>query len=342
MRKIVLFTDTHFGCKNNSITWFSSQKKFIETEFIPYIEKTKPDEVIHLGDVFDIRSTVSVFIGEQVRDLFKRIAALTPRFVIIGGNHDYYSPNSDKYNSVTMILRDIENLHVYSSGVTLYNHCLYLPWYEWLDVLNNTCPQRQKVQLQTWIDNGLVKNIFTHADIWREDIPMFHSVNIFSGHIHTPRCEPVRRLYNIGSCFPLTFADSNQDRCFYELVLDDSGDITKFTPIVNKGSIRFWRFYGSEIFDKFDSISPADDDYIELYVSKQDLISSEFIKRIDKLNNSYKNLWCIPIMTDIQIDESTNVDNIVSLDMKSMIRNYIPEELMNKFQMVVNKHDESD
>ena len=53
MKRVVMFTDTHFGVKNNSVTWFRSQEKFIRDELIPYIKKSKPDEVIHLGDVFD-------------------------------------------------------------------------------------------------------------------------------------------------------------------------------------------------------------------------------------------------------------------------------------------------
>ena len=341
MKRVVMFTDTHFGVKNNSVTWFRSQEKFIRDELIPYISKVKPAEVICLGDVFDVRSTVSVMIGEQVREMFSKIASLTPRFTIIGGNHDYFSPNSDRYNSVSMILRGIPNLHIYSSGITIYDHCMYLPWYEWLKFLNKEISPQQLEDFQASIKEGYIKNVFTHADIWREDIPLFHSVDVFSGHIHTPRCEPEKHLYNLGSCFPLTFADSNQERCFFDVEFDDQGSITKFTPVVNKSSIRFWRFYNEDIFEKFDKTNPELDDYIELYVTKQKLIEGNFIRRIDDLNHKYKNLWCIPILEAGQLDESISTDKLISLDMKSMILNYIPPELMPKFQQVLNKYEES-
>ena len=337
MKRIVLFTDTHFGCKNNSVTWFRSQEKFINEELIPYIEETKPDEVIHLGDVFDIRSTVSVMIGDQVREMFKRIATMT-RVIVIGGNHDFYSPNSDKYNSIDLILRDIPNIHIYSNTYASESPgFLFLPWYEYIKV----CEGTYEDDLRNRIRSGEFKNVFTHADIWYDLPKEFNTkeINVFSGHIHTPRCEG--HLYNLGSCFALTFADSNQERCFYDVTFDDNGVITRFTPIVNKSSIRFWRFYNDEIFEKFDGIGPKLDDYIELYVTKQNLLKGEFIRRIDDLNHKYKNLWCIPILEAGGLDESISTDRLISLDMKSMILSYIPDELMPKFQQVMERHEES-
>ena len=41
--KTIIFTDTHFGVKQNSITWFKSQKKFIEEQLMPYIKSLDDD-----------------------------------------------------------------------------------------------------------------------------------------------------------------------------------------------------------------------------------------------------------------------------------------------------------
>ena len=40
----ILFTDTHFGWKNNSMNWLNSQMKFIYEQFIPTIKKYKKKE----------------------------------------------------------------------------------------------------------------------------------------------------------------------------------------------------------------------------------------------------------------------------------------------------------
>ena len=59
METIVLFTDTHFGVKNNSMTWLNSQLNFIYKQFIPDLQELKKQghdiTLIHLGDVFDSR-----------------------------------------------------------------------------------------------------------------------------------------------------------------------------------------------------------------------------------------------------------------------------------------------
>ena len=105
----VIITDTHFGVKNNSMTWFTSQSDFIYKQLIPYI-KTINDEVrlIHMGDVFESRSTISIYIAKKVRQIFKDLSKLCNNIIIVAGNHDFYSPNSDEYDSLSLALNNIE------------------------------------------------------------------------------------------------------------------------------------------------------------------------------------------------------------------------------------------
>ena len=90
----IIITDTHFGVKNNSITWFNSQSDFIYKQLIPYI-KSHQDTIrlIHMGDVFDSRSTISVYIAKKVRKMFKDLAEICEDVIVVAGNHDFYSPN---------------------------------------------------------------------------------------------------------------------------------------------------------------------------------------------------------------------------------------------------------
>lgn len=37
--KTIILSDTHFGIKQNSITWMNSQINFLYNEFIPYIKE---------------------------------------------------------------------------------------------------------------------------------------------------------------------------------------------------------------------------------------------------------------------------------------------------------------
>ena len=110
----VLFTDTHFGVKNNSMTWLKSQLNFIYKQFIPELrelKKTHPDDqivLIHLGDVFDSRSTISTMVATEVRKAFGALREVVDEFNIIAGNHDYYSPTSDEVNSQYTEMEDNE------------------------------------------------------------------------------------------------------------------------------------------------------------------------------------------------------------------------------------------
>ena len=216
---------------------------------------------------------------------------------------------------------------------------LYLPWYEWIKLY---AEQTNANHILKMVGEGKIKNVFTHSDIWREDVPVLHGVNIFSGHIHTPQCDHTKHLYNLGSCYALTFADSNQERGFYDVTFGDDGNIVDFKFIANEHSIRFWRFYDDEIFDKFDSTDIKSFDYIELYVSKKNLLKSEFSSRINNLSIQYKNLWCIPIIKeDDTVNESQDV-KLSNFDMKSMIESYIPDELKEKFGRVLEMVGEID
>ena len=69
----VVFTDTHFGWKNNSMTWLNSQLDFIYNQFIPHIKLLSTQDavrVIHCGDVFESRSTISTYVASKVVQAF--------------------------------------------------------------------------------------------------------------------------------------------------------------------------------------------------------------------------------------------------------------------------------
>ena len=74
----VIFTDTHFGWKNNSMTWLNSQLDFIYKQFIPKLKelsKINDVRVIHCGDVFDSRSTISTYVATKIVKAFADIRA---------------------------------------------------------------------------------------------------------------------------------------------------------------------------------------------------------------------------------------------------------------------------
>ena len=306
-----LITDTHFGVKNNSVTWLKKQMEFFYEQFIPHLKKTPNAEVIHLGDVFDSRSSISPFIAQQVVQLFKDIANVCNQVTIIGGNHDYYSPSSDSVDSLSLLLGHIEGVVLIVRDPVIRGGDCFLPWYTY-----ETLAQHAQ---------NNARRFFVHADIIGE-IPQVKNVDIYSGHVHIPAKGkiPGGNLYNLGSVFALNFADCNASRGYY--VLDDSKpEDCRLQYFENKHSIRFWRLYNDEILQDPPYEST---DYIELYIDGPKMIESRFVKAIEKFNERYKNLWVFPTSEAANIDtEDFKFDNL-----EAAIEECLPDKLKKKFQ----------
>lgn len=308
----ILFTDTHFGVKQNSMTWLNSQLDFIYKQLIPYIESLD-DEVrlIHLGDVFDSRSSISTMVASKVVDAFKELRSKVKKFVVIAGNHDYYSPNSSDIDTLSLILKNLD-IDLITKGIHIDDDCIYVPWYSWGDEI-----------IQDVIYQHDIKYLFTHADIVNESIK-YKNVAVFSGHIHIPELK--QNSYNLGSCYSINFADSNQERGFY--VLKDNN--LDFIP--NNQSIKFWRFYNEDIFN-IDSNNISEKDHIEIYLDKNNMLDDNYTRELNILTNKYKNLWIIPKST-----QSINEDyKFEGYDIKSMTLEIIPDNLKEKFNQILNK-----
>jgi hypothetical protein len=193
---------------------------------------------------------------------------------------------------------------------------LYIPWYQWLE--NNTDPRA----VQKLINDNNIKRIFTHADIINESVNI-KCEHIYSGHIHIPYCSG--KLRNLGSTYALNFADANQPRGFYVIHDDD-----KFEFIENTLSIKFHRLYNEEIFTISDM---GKNDYIELYINQNNMAVELYTKKINFITKHWRNVWIIP---QTQIYESSENIEFSNYDIESIARELVPENLKEKFEVVVN------
>lgn len=314
---ILLLTDTHFGVRQNSMTWLNSQLEFMYEQFIPDLKHLKsvghiPVHVVHMGDVFDSRSTISTYVATKVVEVFKEIASIAP-VTIIAGNHDYYSPNSNEVDTLSLLLKD--------TGVRIVNKTIleedgdaFIPWYEWGKPISDS-----------------IKRVFAHTDIVGES-NAYPGKQVYSGHMHIPFINTNAQLFNIGSCYSLNFADANQERGYYIV----KGDSSVFVP--NKHSIKFWRLYNEDIFDvkKIDNINIRD--YVELYISQSNMATREYVDKINELSDKYKNIWIIP-----QVDSAGEVDleKFEGYDIEKITMDMIPDNLKPKFEQVLHSVNNS-
>lgn len=311
----LLLTDTHFGIKQNSTTWLQSQLKFINEQIIPYIKNHRVDKIIHLGDVFDSRSSISPMIATIVRNKFIEMAGLVDEFIIIAGNHDFYSPSSDKYDTLSMVFRDC-GIDLVVGNVLIEDNDIFVPWYCYKDDLTPL------LKIHPEIDN-----IYTHADIFGEDREITsqytskYSCNVFSGHIHSPNIDKGSGLYNLGSCYSLNFADANCSRSAY------SWDDNKLEPIENQCSIKFWRINDNNFFE------PLHDpgDYYEFYIEQSNILSPKYQERAAEIAKTHRNYNIIPV-SENKIFEDIEFE---SYDIDKLCESSIPNYLKDKFNKVI-------
>lgn len=307
--KYVLITDTHFGVKNNSMTWYNSQADFIYKQLIPHIESMGEDVVlIHLGDVFDSRSSISTYIMKEVRKMFEDLSKIDnlKQIAIIAGNHDFYSPVSHDWCGMEVILNNIPKVKlVIREAFFNSENLLLIPWY---------------IAEEQNFANYSRGVVFTHSDILRYNNL---KIPVFSGHMHVPDVDGNKR--NLGSCFALDFNDHDQDRYFY--VWDSETDELQAIP--NTQSIKFFRIYNEDILN-FDSENP--NDYIEIYVKASLMHNSKILKAIERITSKYKNSRLIP-----QPDELVEEAGIENADIETIIKTSIPEHCREKFDKIKDK-----
>lgn len=318
--RILLITDTHFGIRSGSMGWFRAQKEFIYKQFIPYIQKLKDEGysviIIHLGDVFDSRSSIPTIIAHEVLDMFRLIAGQAPTY-IIQGNHDGASPVDRKYNTNQLILGAL-------GGITLVNETelLPLPGVEKPLVLLPWFDQEQMTPTE-YTEKYKGHYIFTHSDIIMGN-PKLHT-NVFSGHVHKPYING--KIRNLGSCFATDFHDANQDRYFY--VWDPVND--ELTKIKNEYAIKFWRVYDEDVLER-DWSKINNHDYIEVYIKYALLQEDEFQAKCDWIRKNFKNSWIIPIPDELS-SEAVDID----CDIASIIEHAIPDDLRERFEVIKQK-----
>ena len=307
----ILITDTHYGIKQNSITWLNSQCDFIEKQLIPYIKNLHQEvQLIHLGDVFDSRSTISTLVASRIVKLFSSLRDVVSEFIIIDGNHDYYSPNSDEVDTLSLILGNLD-INIINRNILIKGSDMFVPWYQW-----------DPIKIQKRINKGNIKNIFTHADIVTEGCPIT-GCNIYSGHIHIPYIND--HIRNLGSCYALNFGDSNSERGFYKL----DNDSLEFIP--NKYSIKFYRIYNDEIFENREF---NNNDYIEIYIDDNKMSISKYNDKLSYYTKKYKNIRIIPNKTDIG---DIDCESLGNYDLTTIIKSLIPKDLKDKFKIIEDR-----
>jgi len=226
--KMALIADPHFGVKKSSKVFLESQLKFFYEELIPYLKDNNISEISFLGDLFDTRNTLNIYMKKCVFDLFEHFEKEGFTIRIFPGNHDIYFKTTTKIHSLNF-LKKFKNLIVYEDVELLElenRKLLYVPW----QISNEDFIKRvanKNIHCDVCLGHFDIKGILMNKTTVSEnglDTKIFHKnyTLTFSGHYHQRSVTKGRgnEIVMIGSPYQLTRNDKGEDRGFSVLDLE--------------------------------------------------------------------------------------------------------------------------
>lgn len=217
--KLGIITDTHYNFKKANKNFHDYFAKFYNEIFFPRLQKENIKTVIHMGDAFDNRKGIDYWALEWAKEnVYDRFKDLGIKVYNVVGNHDVYYKNTNRINSVDLLLSEYQNVISISSPLEVVFDglkVLILPWIcsdNQEDVFNLLKNTDAKVvfghlelngfsvfpgQLQT---GGMDKSIFDKFD------------RVYSGHYHTRSDDG--KIFYLGNPYQMFWNDYGDERGF--------------------------------------------------------------------------------------------------------------------------------
>ncbi len=206
IRKLVLWTDIHFGARNNSDQHNLDNLEYIDW-LIERIREEKPSHIAFLGDFFENRNAINVRTLNHAIVGCRRLDALGIPIIFIVGNHDLYHRSSRSIFSTTQF-KDLKNFHVISEPTELSKDWIVVPFlfreeYPTLaEDINNHKYVLGHLEFRNFVVTGATRTLDHGPDPEWFTGPKY----IFSGHFHKRQFN--HNIVYIGNTFPTNYGDA--------------------------------------------------------------------------------------------------------------------------------------
>jgi len=320
--KVAIITDTHYGARKGSKLFHDYFEKFYNDVFFPTIDKEGIDTVIHMGDAFDSRKGIEFkSLKWAKRVVFDPLKERGITMHLMVGNHDAYYKNTNEINAVDLLLKEYDNVEVYSSPTEVSVGdlpVLFLPWIneqnekETNNIIKKTkCP----VAMGHLELNGFVAtpgHIMEHG----HDARAFNKFEkVFSGHYHSRSDNGT--VYYLGNPYEMFWNDVESPRGF---TIFDTESL-EHQSINNPHRLFYKIFYEDTDHQTFNT-SEYENKIVKVIVRKK-TDTKKFEKFIDKLYTS--GVADLKIVENFQLDESEEFEAEESEDTMSILSRYIDE-----------------
>ena len=332
--KVAIITDTHYGARKNSKLFHDYFLKFYNDIFFPTLEEYGINKVIHLGDAFDSRKGIDFSaLSWAKNNIFDRFQEMGIDVHLITGNHDCYYKNTNNVNAVDLLLREYDNVTVYSEPTEVMLGklpTLFIPWINQENeestlklIQKTTCPcamghlelQGFRVNKQIVMEHGLESKLFGKF------------TRVYSGHYHTRSNNGT--VFYLGNPYEMFWNDVNDTRGFH---IFDTETITH-EPVNNPYKLFYNIYYEDTNYQTFDT-REYENKIVKVVVRKKS-DTKKFEKFIDKLYTS--NIAELKIIENFDIQESQDFEAFESEDTLSILNRYIEEAEISLDKSVIQK-----
>lgn len=112
--KIAFINDNHFGVRGDSKIFLDHQEKFFKEVFFPHLDENNIRIVMDLGDTFDRRKYINYVTLKRAKEFFfNEMAKRNIEYHAVVGNHSVYFTNTNEVNSMSLLLKEYDNFHIY-------------------------------------------------------------------------------------------------------------------------------------------------------------------------------------------------------------------------------------
>ena len=268
--KVAIITDQHFGMRKGSKIFHDFIGKFYNDTFFPYLEENNIDTVLDLGDTFDNRRNIDLWSLEWAKNnYFSRLEKMGITVHTIVGNHTAYYKNTNKINTIDLLLQQYNNLITYDSptDVTIGGlKILFVPWIN----------EENRIETESLLKKSKATVCMGHLELAGfEAHPGYSHINgdsvdkykrfkkVFSGHYHTKSTKG--NVTYLGNPYQIYWNDYGDRRGFHEFDTEtlDLKYIKNPYTIFNKVMYDDNTYNTTEDFDEFQ------DQYVKIIVQEK-------------------------------------------------------------------------
>ena len=324
--KVAIITDQHFGARKNSKLFHDYFLKFYNEVFFPRLEEEGVTTVVDMGDTFDSRKGIDFSaLSWAKNNYYDRLRDMGVTVHTIVGNHTAYYKNTNEVNAVDLLLREYDNVKVYSKCEEVLLDKLKVLFIPWINAENyQSTVESVKVSTSVCAMGHLELNGFRahRGHIMEEGLAcdLFEKFNkVFSGHFHTRSDDG--RIFYLGNPYEMFWNDANDKRGF--TIFDT--DTLKWEYVNNPNRMFYNIYYEDTNYQTFDT-REYENKIVKVIVRKKSDLK-KFEKFIDKLYSS--GVFELKVVENFQFQESEEFEAFESEDTLSILNRYIEESEIN-------------